>query len=181
MSPRRNTVGTTAFTALAAPPPRTRVLSVALTAAIALIVAAVAVSAVVLFTHQQQHRESMRTVEALGYVRSFMTQFTSPDPFNANDYADGVLAQSTGKMAEDYKARINEIAVAVARSEPTAGEVIDAGVERWNDDGSATVVVVTQTVTTMPDGARVENGNRWVVTTIQEGDQWKISNLAQVI
>ena len=43
------------------------------------------------------------------------------------------------------------------------------------------VVVATQTTTTLPDGKRIENGNRWVATAIQEGDQWKISNLLQVI
>ncbi|CAJ1586506.1 mammalian cell entry protein [[Mycobacterium] wendilense] len=181
MSPRRNTAGSKAFTDLPAPPPRTRALTVALTVATVLIVAAAAVSAVVLFTHQRQHREAMRTAESLGFVRSFMTDFTSPDPFNANAYADGLLAQGTGAFAEDFKSRINEIAVSVARFEPTAGEVLEAGVERWNDDGSATVVVVTRTVTTMPDGGRVEDGSRWVVTAIQEGGQWKISDLAQVI
>ena len=80
-----------------------------------------------------------------------------------------------------YKKRINEIVVQVARAEPTKGTVLDAGVERWNDDGSADVVVATQTTTTMPDGKQIESGNRWVATAIQEGDQWKISDLLQVI
>lgn len=181
MSPRRNLSAATSFTDLPAPPPRTRGLTAVLAAALVLIVAAVAVSAVVLFTHQKQHREAMRTVATLGFVRSFMTEFTSPDPFNANAYADGVLAQATGKFAENFQSRINEVAVTVARSEPTTGEVVEAGVQRFNDDDSATVVVVTKTVTVMPDGNRVENGNRWVVTAIEEGGQWKISELVPVI
>ena len=59
--------------------------------------------------------------------------------------------------------------------------MLDAGVERWNDDGSANVVVATQITTTMPDGKMTERGNRWVATAIQEGEQWKISNLLEVI
>ncbi|HEY6575913.1 MAG TPA: mammalian cell entry protein, partial [Mycobacterium sp.] len=27
----------------------------------------------------------------------------------------------------------------------------------------------------------IESGNRWVITTIEEGQQWKISQLIQVI
>ena len=59
--------------------------------------------------------------------------------------------------------------------------MLDAGVERWNDDGSADVLVATSTTTTLPDGKTIEDGSRWVATAIQEGDQWKISNLLQVI
>jgi Mce-associated membrane protein len=43
------------------------------------------------------------------------------------------------------------------------------------------VVVATQTTTILPDGKRSENGNRWVATATQEGNQWKISSLLQVI
>jgi len=59
---------------------------------------------------------------------------------------------------------------------------LDAGVQRWNDNGSADVLVATKTSTTGPDGkSTIESGNRWVVTTIEEGQQWKISQLIQVI
>jgi Mce-associated membrane protein len=33
----------------------------------------------------------------------------------------------------------------------------------------------------MPDGKTIASGSRWVVTAIKEGEQWKISNLLQVI
>lgn len=53
--------------------------------------------------------------------------------------------------------------------------------ERWNDDGSASVVAVTKTVTTMPDGAVIESGGRWLAMAIEEGGQWRISDLKPVI
>jgi Mce-associated membrane protein len=56
-----------------------------------------------------------------------------------------------------------------------------AGVQRWNDDGSADVLVATKVSTKMPDGKTIESGNRWVVTAKKEGPLWKISNLIQVI
>jgi Mce-associated membrane protein len=54
-------------------------------------------------------------------------------------------------------------------------------VQRWNDNGSADILVATKTTTKMPDGKSVESGNRWVTTATKEGQQWKISQLIQVI
>jgi len=181
MSPRRRTQGVPSFGELPPRPQRRWVLPLVTTVAVALVVAAVTVSTLLLITHEKHRRAELRDVAAIGTVRAFMTQYTSLDPFHANDYADRVLAQATGQLAQDYKARLNEILVQVAHAEPTQGQVLDAGVERWNDDGSANVVVATQITTTMPDGKKTESGNRWVATAIQEGEQWKISNLLQVI
>jgi Mce-associated membrane protein len=149
--------------------------------AAAVIAAAITVSALVLISHESNRRAAVRDVAVVGYVSSFLTQYTSLDPFHANDYTNRVLAQGTGDFAKQYKDKINEVAIQVARAEPTTGTVLDAGVQRWNDDGSAEVVVATTTTTTMPDGKTAENGNRWVATAVKEGDQWKISNLLQVI
>ena len=49
-----------------------------------------------------------------------------------------VLAQATGDFAKEYHDKANEILLQVARAEPATGTVLDAGVERSNDDGSAT-------------------------------------------
>ena len=114
-------------------------------------------------------------------MSGFITQYTSPDPFHANDYANKVLAQGTGQFAKLYQDKMNEIVIQVARAEPTKGSVQDLGIEHWNPDGSADVVVAATTNTKMPDGKTVASGSRWVVTTIKEGEQWKISNLLQVI
>ncbi|MGB3482926.1 MAG: mammalian cell entry protein [Mycobacterium sp.] len=161
-------------------PPRIG-LAVLVTSAAAVVIAALTLSTLLLITHEEHRRTAVTDVEVIGYVRAFMTQYTSPDPMHANDYADQVLAQATGGLAQAYRERINEIVVQVAQAEPTIGTVLDAGVERWNDDGSADVVVATKTVTTFPDGTTYEDGSRWVATAIQEGDQWKISSLLQVI
>ncbi|AQA03512.1 mammalian cell entry protein [Mycobacterium sp. MS1601] len=181
MSPRKRVGAAEGFSER--PPLRRRRigLAVLVSSAVVVIVAALAASALLLVTHEEHRRAAVRDVAVIGYVRSFMTQYTSPDPMRANDYADGVLAQATGQLAQMYQERMNEIVVQVAQAEPTTGTVLDAGVERWNDDGSADVVVATKTVTTFPDGRTFEDGSRWVATAIEEGGQWKISNLLQVI
>ncbi|CAN5502974.1 hypothetical protein BH09ACT7_BH09ACT7_43960 [soil metagenome] len=181
MSPRRRIEGAVAFGERRPSPRRRWRLGLAISLAAAVVIAAVAASTLVLITHEKDHRAAVKELAVIDYVRSFMTQYTTLDPFHANDYADRVLAQATGQLASMYTEKMNEIVVQVARAEPTQGAVLDAGIERWNDDGSADVVVATQTTTVLPDGKRSENGNRWVATATQEGNQWKISNLLQVI
>jgi Mce-associated membrane protein len=154
------------------------------TAMVAGLVVALAIAASVFMVvgHESQRRTQVRDAAALDYVRGFMTAYTTLDPFNANDYADRILAQGTGEFATQFKGKMNEIVVQVARAEPTTGTVLDAGVQRWNDNGSADVLVAVKVGTSAPDGkSTVESGSRWVVTTIEEGQQWKISQLIQVI
>ena len=154
------------------------------TAMIAGLVVALAIAGSVFMVvgHESQRRTQVRDASALDYVRGFMTAYTTLDPFHANDYADRILAQGTGEFATQFKAKMNEILVQVARAEPTTGTVLDAGVQRWNDNGSADVLVAVKVGTSTPDGkSTVESGSRWVVTTVEEGQQWKISQLIQVI
>ncbi|TQR84323.1 mammalian cell entry protein [Mycobacterium hodleri] len=158
--------------------PRRWGLPIAVTLAAAVAATAIVVCALVLSSHEDHHRATINDAVAVGYVRSFMTEFTSPDPFHANDYADRVLAQATGGFADQYRQNENEILIGIARSDPTTGTVLDAGVSRRNDDGSVDVLVVTKLTSQSPDGkVHAARANRWVVTTRQEGTQWKISSL----
>ena len=69
---------------------------------------------------------SIRDASVLGYARGFITAYTSLDPFNANDYADRIAAQTTGDFATQFKSKENEIVIQVARAEPTVGNVLEA-------------------------------------------------------
>lgn len=164
-----------------APPPSRR-LSAVIGSALLLATAAIAVCAGVLVTHEQHRRAALRDVEALAAVESFMTMFTSPDPFHANDYLAAVIEHATGDFATQYQEKANQILIAVARSEPTTGTVIAAGVERWNDEGSVSMLVAVENSGKSPDGKRqAKVATRWLATAQKEGDQWKISNLNQVL
>lgn len=182
MSPRRRFEPGGGHLFSASPRPRRWGLPLAAVLAAAVAAAAITVCTMVLTAHHTLSRTRINDAAALGYVHSFMTEFTSPDPFHANDYSDHILAQATGEFAQLYRDNQNEVLVQVARSEPTTGTVLDAGVERWNDDGSVDVLVVTRFTSKSSDGKlRVERENRWVVTAKQEGDQWKISSLIPMI
>lgn len=140
--------------------------------------AAIAVCGLSLHTHETHCHDDIAQSQALGYVKSFMTEFTSPDPFHANDYADRILGQATGEFAGYYRRHQNEILVGIARSEPTTGTILDAGISRRNGDGSFDVMLVTKLTAKSTDGAlQLERTSRWVVTTRREGERWKISDV----
>jgi Mce-associated membrane protein len=163
-------------------PPRRWGLPIIATLATLLIAAAITASGLMLDAYNKDTASSTKEVDAVGYVRQFMTAYTSLDPFHANDYADRILAQGTGDFAKMFKEKQNEILIQVARAEPTTGTVLEAGVQRWNDNGSADVLVATKMSSKSPDGkSTIESGSRWVATATKEGQQWKISNLIQVI
>ena len=183
MSPRRKLdVDEPDFFEVTAKPPRRWGLPVIAMLATLLIAAAITGGTMMLISHEKDRRQSVKEAAALGYVREFMTSYTTLDPFHANDYADRILAQGTGDFAKMFKEKENEILVQVARAEPTTGTVVAAGLQRWNDNGSVDVLVATKISAKSPDGkSTIESGNRWVATAIKEGQQWKISNLIQVI
>lgn len=183
MSPRRKVEAEEAdFFDVIPKPPRRWGLPVIAGLATLLLAAAITASALMLNAYTKDQDSSTREAEAVGYVRGFMTTYTTLDPFHANDYADRILTQGTGDFAKMFKQKENDVLIQVARAEPTTGTVIEAGVQRWNGNGSADVLVATKVSTKSPDGkSTIESGNRWVATTIKEGQQWKISQLIQVI
>jgi Mce-associated membrane protein len=157
-------------------------LPVANAVAAVLMVAAITLTTLMLISHELRERDKSKNREVLNYVTGFMTQFTSLDPYHANDYVMRIMAQATGDFAKEYHDKANEILLQVARAEPATGTILDAAVERWNDDGSAIVMVATEVTSKSPDQKQVfENTNRWTATATREGNQWKISSLQQVI
>lgn len=162
--------------------PSGRPLLLVLASSLLAAAAAIAVCAVTLVNHEQHRRAALKDVEALAAAESFMAMFTSPDPFHANDYLANVIDHATGDFATQYQEKANQILIAVARSEPTTGTVTAAGVERWNDEGSVTMLVAVENSGKSPDGEHdVKVATRWLTTAQKEGDQWKISDLNQVL
>ncbi|MFZ0834908.1 MAG: mammalian cell entry protein [Mycobacterium sp.] len=161
---------------------RTRGLPGLAVVASLLVIAAIVTAGLMLRSHVSDNRTSARNADVLGYVGQFMIRYTTLDPFNANNYADTILADATGDFAKEFKDKQNAILIQVARAEPTKGSVLEAGIEKWHDDGSVSVLVATKIATTAGNPRQpIESGNRWVVTAVKEGQQWKISRLTQVI
>ncbi len=143
---------------------------------------AIAASTLMLVHHEADRRVALDDAAALDHARDFMTMYMTLDPSDANAYADRILAQSTGEFATMFHQKRSEILLRVTRSEPTVATVLEAGVQRWNDDGSADVLLATKVATIEPGGNWTsESGSRWIATTVKDGQQWKISRLVQVI
>lgn len=163
-------------------PPRRWGLPIIAGAASLLMAAAIIAGSLMLVSHEDDRRTVANDHAALVYVSEFMTEYTTLDPFNANAYVERILAKGTGDFAKMFKEKQNEILIQVAQAEPTTGTVLAAGVQRWNDNGSADILVATKVSQKAPDGkSTVESGSRWVATATKEGQQWKISQLIQVI
>lgn len=183
MSPRRKFEPgeESLFVERPAPPGPPLGLRVAGSVATLLMAASVALCTLMFISHEKRVRATSRDHEVLNYVTGFMAQFTSIDPYHANDYVTRVMAQATGEFAKQYQDKANAILLQIARAEPATGTVLGAGVERWNDDGTVNVMVATDVTSKSADQKQVfENTNRWMATVAQEGKQWKISNLLQV-
>ena len=161
-------------------PSHRRLRAVASIAAVAMLVA-LSVSAFVFTKSITQQRAAVRNAEVIDFVRSFVTQYTSPDPFHANAYADKILALGTGNFAKLYSDKMTEVVIQVAQAEPGVGTVQEIGIERWNPDDSANVIAVSNMTTTMPDGKKIDSGSRGEVTAVMEGDRWRVSDLIQVL
>ena len=182
MSPRRRIdPGTTPALRMPAERPRHTMLAVVAPVAAVILVTALALSVFVFVKASSASRATIRNAAVIDFVRSFITQYTSPDPFNANAYADKVLALGTGNFAKLYSDKMNQVVIQVAQAEPGVGTVQEIGIERWNPDDSVNVIAVANMTTKMPDGKKVESPSRWEVTAVKEGDQWKVSDLIQVL
>lgn len=79
-----------------------------------LMAAAITVCTVMLVSHERRVRVEAKDRVVLGYVNGFMAQFTSIDPYHANDYVNRILAQATGDFAKQYRDKANEILLQVA-------------------------------------------------------------------
>jgi Mce-associated membrane protein len=165
-----------------AKPARPHRFSMLVTLAAILTLGALTACTLMFVSHLRADAQAEKNRAVLSYVSSFMTEFTSVDPYHANDYVDRMLAQATGDFQKQYQSSANEILFRIAQGERTRGTVLDAGVDRWNDDGSANVLVATEVTSKSPDGKQTfDNTDRWVATARQEGNGWKISNLSQVL
>jgi len=189
VSPRRRVTGVSAVLAVeasdAAPPARDRGLIAAAVAAALVMAAALGAGVAILIPHEKHRRTTVREVAVLDVARSFTVEFMSPDPtgeFGANRYVDRMTAQVTGDFAQWWAEEQNAILIQVAKGPQIEATVLAAGLERWNDDGSADVLVVVRRAIKDEHGQTVAEPTERVLETLrQEGDRWKISNLSAVL
>lgn len=143
---------------------------------------AITLCALMLYSHETHRRAALQDAAVLADVRSIMTDFVSPDPTGengANRYVDTMTAHATGEFAQFWRDQRNQTLVQIAVGPKLVGGVLDIGVDRWNDDGSVNVLVVTKAVAKSADGKDAgEQTDWWLATATKEAGQWKISRLS---
>jgi len=150
-------------------PPRRWGLPIIATLATLLIAAAVTGSTLMLVAKEKDRDSSTKEVEAVDYVRGFMSTYTTLDPSTPTNMPIGSSHRAPATSRRCSKRSERDPDTGRARR-ATTGSVVEAGVQRWNDNGSADVLVATKISTKSPDGkSTIESGNRWVATTTKEG------------
>ena len=158
-------------------PPRQWRFAVVATLASLVVIGAIAASALILVSHESHRREAIRDVAVLGYVRSFMTEYTSLDPFHANDYADRILAQGTGDFGDQYRKYSDAIAPVNKQAKVSnSTQVVATAVESLTG-ADATALVYTNTSNSTPQSKDMpslsylsyrldmqRHGSRWLIT-----------------
>src|SRR5580693_341923 len=77
--------------------------------------AAITVATLMLISFETREHAATKDRAVVDYTKWFMGQFTSIDPFHANDYITRIMAQATGDFAKQYQVKANEILLQVAR------------------------------------------------------------------
>ncbi|WP_082949034.1 hypothetical protein [Mycobacterium sp. 1274756.6] len=170
--------------AVRVPRPPLRLVWAAIGAAV-VIAATLAVAMVMLVEYETRQFMERREFAVIETARSFTTQLMSPDPtgdYGANRYVDRMTAQVTGELETYWRESRDRILIEVAKGAKSEATVLYAGLERWNDDGSADVLVIARQRIQDDDGKTMAEPIAQVLETVrQEGGQWKISNMGPVI
>ncbi|MGV0635682.1 mammalian cell entry protein [Mycolicibacillus trivialis] len=168
----------------ATPRPPLRMVWTGIAATVA-VIAALAIATVLLVGHESRYETAMREDTVLEVARSFTIQVMSPDPtgdYGANRYVDRMTEQVTGELETYWRESRDQILIQVAKGPKSEATILYAGLERWNDDGSADVLVIAkQSIKDDDDKTIAEPIAQLLETVRQEGGRWKISNMGPVL
>ena len=105
MSPRRkiDAKEPELYTTPAPKPPRRWGLPLVASVAAVLIAGAIAASTLMLVSHESDRKTQVRDADVLSYVRSFMTTYTTLDPYQANYYGDRIQVTGHRRLREDVQ------------------------------------------------------------------------------
>lgn len=126
----------------------TRIVMAAL---VVVVVAGCAVGGWSMVRHHTAVREAASDTQLLDFAKDAVAQLVSTDPADPRGYVDRVLANSTGRWHDEFDARKRSVVDTMqASGGVTSGHGVAAGIERRNDDGSVSVLVVVTSQTSVP-------------------------------
>ncbi|MBV7707049.1 hypothetical protein NOVA_30130 [Nocardia nova] len=115
------------------------------------VVAGCAVGGWSMVRHHTAVRDAARDTQLLNFSKDAVAQLVSTDSADPRGYVDRVLANSTGQWHDEFDARKRSVIDTMQTSGGmTRGHGVAAGIERRNDDGSVSVLVVVTSQTSVP-------------------------------
>ena len=118
---------------------------------VVVVVAGGAVGGWSMVRHHTAVRDADRDTQLLDFSKDAVAQLVSTDSADPRGYVDRVLANSTGRWHDEFDARKRSVIDTMqASGGVTSGHGVAAGIERRNDDGSVSVLVVVTSQTSVP-------------------------------
>ncbi|MDF3312680.1 hypothetical protein P3H15_47940 [Rhodococcus sp. T2V] len=107
--------------------------------------------------HRTSLEESDQDLIVLGSARQAVINLISPNAQDAAASADRIVNDATGDWLSEFQSTKDEFVSAIAQSKTESnGEILGAGLEGRNDDGSATILVAAVSKVTNAAGAQDE-------------------------
>ncbi|MET7768441.1 hypothetical protein [Nocardia sp. NPDC005366] len=146
--------------------------------AVALIVAAFAVSGFSVWHHHQLTQEQRRTAEFTAAARQGVVALTTLDFNHAPEDVQRVLDNSTGSFREDFKSRAEDFTTVIRQSQvSTEGAVNGVAVESMTEDTAVVLVAATSQVTNSAGAKQEPRAWRLSVTVTRVDGQIKMSKV----
>ncbi|MET8427861.1 hypothetical protein [Nocardia sp. NPDC004860] len=154
--------------------------------AVALAVLAIAGMSTAALLLAQAHRDSDRAGEndlaLLGAVRQEAVNLISPSVKDPAGSADRIVKDATGQWLTEFQGTKDKFVGAINDSKTdSVGEILGAGIERHNPDGSTTVLVTAVSKVTNAAGAKGDPRTwRLRIDVVHTGGGYKLSKVEVV-
>lgn len=145
-------------------------------AAVAIIVAAVAISGHSVRQHREAVTQERRAAEFAAAARQGVIALTTLDFARAQEDVQRVLDNSTGAFREDFAGRAEDFTSVIQQSQvATEGTVNAVAVESMTEDSAVVLVAATSKVTNAGGAQQEPRAWRLSVTITREGDALRMS------
>ncbi|WP_263987971.1 hypothetical protein, partial [Mycobacterium conspicuum] len=146
--------------------------------AMVLILGLAVASGYMLLKQQQVTRQQQRTAAFVAGAKRGVINLTSQDFNRAKEHVQRVIDSCTGEFKDQYQQRAADFTRAVQESKAiTEGTVNGAAVESMDAHSAKVLVSATSRVTNKPDAKDDPRTWRLKVTVVDDGGQYKMSNV----
>jgi Mce-associated membrane protein len=151
---------------------------VAVVAIVAVTIALLTVTALMVVKHQQAAAKQAHQQELIAAARTGVTALLSIDFNRAKDDVQHVIDLSTGSFKDDFSRGADDFVKTAEQSKAvTVGSIKSAALESENGDTGVVLLAASSTVTNANGAHQDPRAWRMSVTVARDGTQYKMSNV----